>query len=180
MEEARFHGRGGQGAVTAAEILAVAAGLQDKHSQAFPFFGVERRGAPVMSFCRIDSKPVRIHQQVYEPGYIIILDASLINANITKGLKQGGKAIVNTKKTKEELASQLGLAPANVFVVDATGIALKNLGRPIVNTAMLGAFSKVTGIVELDSVKKAVQQRFPAKLAETNVKAVEDCFNQVK
>ena len=176
MKEIRFHGRGGQGAVTAAELLAVSVGYSGKHSQAFPFFGVERRGAPVMSFCRIDERPIRIHQQVYEPDAIIVLDSTLDPKMMNRGLKADGIAIINTKQT----ASETGITAAKVYTVDATGIALKNLGRPIVNTAMLGAFAKATGLVSLEDIKKAVGERFSGPLAEKNIKAVEECYNEVK
>ncbi|MFH1448304.1 MAG: pyruvate ferredoxin oxidoreductase subunit gamma [Candidatus Micrarchaeota archaeon] len=176
MKEIRFHGRGGQGAVTAAELLAVSVGYGGKNSQAFPFFGVERRGAPVMSFCRIDDKAIRIHQNVYEPDVIVVLDSSLDSAMVSKGLKKGGIAIINTKQT----ASETGIKAETIFTVDATAIALKNLGRPIVNTAMLGAFAKATGLADLEDIKRAVGERFKASLAEKNAKAVEECFNEVK
>lgn len=177
MIEIKFWGRGGQGAVTAAELLAVAVSMGGKSSQAFPFFGVERRGAPVKSFCLVDDKPIRIHQIVYEPDHVVILDASLIGRpDILEGFKKKGTVIVNTSKPK----SQIKLKAKNLFVVDATGIALKNLGRPIVNTAMLGAFIKATGIVPLESVKEAIKERFPAPLAEKNIKAIEECYNGTK
>jgi 2-oxoacid:acceptor oxidoreductase gamma subunit (pyruvate/2-ketoisovalerate family) len=177
MKEIRFHGRGGQGAVTATELLAVAAADEGKFSQAFPFFGVERRGAPVMSFCRIDKKPIRIHQHVYEPDYVVVLDSSLMKTvDVCAGLKKDGMVIVNAKLAREKL----NLKAKRVFVVDATGIALKHIGRPIVNTATLGAFAKVTGLVTLDSLKKAIEERFPEKIANKNIKAIEECFNQAR
>ncbi|MEM3555986.1 MAG: pyruvate ferredoxin oxidoreductase subunit gamma [Candidatus Micrarchaeia archaeon] len=182
MIEIKFWGRGGQGAVTAAELLAVAASYRKpeeggKYAQAFPFFGVERRGAPVKSFCMIDDKPIRVHQQVYSPDYVVILDASLIGRpDILEGLKKNGTVIVNTGKPK----SQLKLKAKNLYVVDATGIALKHIGRPIVNTAMLGAFVKVTNIVPLEPLKEAIKERFPPELAEKNIKAIEECYNETK
>jgi len=175
MIEIKFWGRGGQGAVTAAELLAVAASMGGKYSQAFPFFGVERRGAPVKSFCMIDDKPIRVHQQVYNPDHVVILDASLIGRpDILEGFKKKGVVVVNTSKPK----SQIKLRAKNLFVVDATGIALKHIGRPIVNTAMLGAFIKATNIVPLEPVKEAIKERFPAPLAEKNIKAIEECYNE--
>lgn len=176
MKEIRFHGRGGQGAVTAAELLAVSVGYGGKHSSAFPFFGVERRGAPVMSFCRIDERPIRIHQQVYEPDVIVVLDPTLDPHMMNKGLKSNGLAVINTKQN----ASETGITASKIYTVDATGIALKHLGRPIINTAMLGAFAKATGFVDINNIIKAVQERFPAPLAEKNIKAVQECFNEVK
>jgi len=174
MMEIRLHGRGGQGAVTAAELLAVSAAEGGKMTQAFPFFGVERTGAPVQAFCRIDDKPVRVHQNVYEPDVVIVLDASLLPVvDVCSGLKKGGTVIVNTKKKKEEL----GLKAEKVFTVDATNIALRNLGRPIVNTAMLGAFAKVTGLVPMDALKRAISHRFKGEIAEKNIKAIEECYS---
>ncbi|NYZ79609.1 pyruvate ferredoxin oxidoreductase subunit gamma [Candidatus Micrarchaeota archaeon] len=174
MIEVTFWGRGGQGAVTAAELLAVAASMGGKYAQAFPYFGVERRGAPVRSFCRIDDKPIRVHQQVYNPDYVVILDASLIGRpDILEGFKKDGIVVVNTGKPKK----QLKLKAKNLFTVDATEIAIKNIGRPIVNTAMLGAFIKATNLVPLDALKEAIKERFNPQLAEKNIKAIEDCHS---
>jgi len=168
--EVRFHGRGGQGAVTAANLLAVAAGHEGKYSRAFPFFGVERRGAPVQAFCRISNQAFRSYQNVYEPDTVVVLDSSLIkDVNVISGLKTGGHAIVNCH-TYPNLKSK------SIHYVDATKIALKHIKKPIVNTAMLGAFAKVTDVVKLDSLKQAVSDRF----GESNVKALEECYNGVK
>jgi pyruvate ferredoxin oxidoreductase gamma subunit/2-oxoisovalerate ferredoxin oxidoreductase gamma subunit len=177
MIEIKFWGRGGQGAVTATELLAVAASMGGKYAQAFPFFGVERRGAPVKSFCMIDDKPIRIHQYVYNPKYVVILDASLIGRpDILEGFKKDGIVVVNTEKQK----NQLKLKVKNLFVVDATSIAIKNIGVPIVNTAMLGAFIKATNLVPLDAIKEAIKERFSPPLAEKNIKAIEECYNETK
>ena len=158
------------------ELLAVSVGYAGKCSQAFPFFGVGRRGAPVMSFCRIDEKPIRIHQNVYEPDVVVVLDSTLDPEMVSKGLKKGGVAVVNTKA----VAGETGIKAEKVFTVDATDIALRSLGRPIVNTAMLGAFAKATGLSDLQSIEKAVGERFNQVLAKRNIKAVEECFNEVK
>ncbi len=177
MIEVKFWGRGGQGAVTATELLAVAATMEGKHAQAFPFFGVERRGAPVKSFCTIDDKPIRIHQYVYNPRHIVILDSSLSSRpDILEGFDEDGIVIVNTSKPKEKIS----LKAKNLFVVDATAIALKHIGQPIVNTAMLGAFIKATKLVSIESVKEAIKERFPAKLAEGNIRAIEECYNETR
>ncbi|MBI5252994.1 MAG: pyruvate ferredoxin oxidoreductase subunit gamma [Euryarchaeota archaeon] len=182
MREIRFHGRGGQGAVTAAELLAVAAFYDGKYSQAFPFFGVERRGAPVTAFARIDDKFIRIRSQIYEPDYIIVQDASLLDAvNVSEGLKQNGEIIINTEKTAAEIRPKLKLKKeAKVYTVNATKVALDVLGVPIVNTAMLGALACATKEVTLDSIKKAIEKRFPEKLAVKNIKAVEEAYRQMK
>ena len=175
MIEIRLHGRGGQGAVTAAELLAVSAAEGGKMTQSFPFFGVERTGAPVQAFCRIDDKPIRVHQNVYEPDVVMVLDASLLPVvDVCSGLKKGGIVIVNTKKKKEEL----GLKADKVFTVDASKVAEQYLGRrDRVNTVMLGAFAKVTGLVPMDALKKAISHRFKGDVAEKNIKAIEECYN---
>ncbi|MGL4669698.1 MAG: pyruvate synthase subunit PorC [Methanobacteriaceae archaeon] len=173
MIEIRFHGRGGQGAVTAAEILAKAAFEDGKYSQAFPFFGVERRGAPVMAFTRIDDKPIRIKYQVYNPDYVIVLDDGLLDVvDVYSGLKDDGEVIINT--TNEQNTTK-----NSVFSIDATEIALKNLGVPIVNTIMLGSFAKKSGQVSLDSILKAINETFPGKLGEKNSNAATIAYNQI-
>ncbi|ACJ16966.1 pyruvate/2-oxoisovalerate: ferredoxin oxidoreductase, common gamma subunit [Thermococcus onnurineus NA1] len=179
MIEIRFHGRGGQGAVTAANILASAAFLEGKYVQAFPFFGVERRGAPVTAFTRIDEKPIRIKTQIYEPDIVVVLDPSLLDTvDVTAGLKDGGIVIVNTEKSKEEVLEKLKKKPAKLALVDATTIALEILGLPITNTAILGAVAKATGVVSLEHVQKAIQDVFSGALGEKNAKAAEEAFNK--
>ena len=180
MFEIRFHGRGGQGSVVASEILAEAVFREGKDVQSFPFFGVERRGAPVMAFTRIDEKPIRVRMSIYEPDCVVVLDPSLLKSqNVTVGLKKGGIVLVNSDKRPEDL----GLAfNGKVATVDATGIALKHgLGSrtaPIVNTAILGALSKVTGVVKLDSIRTAIEETVPAKQAE-NAKAAAEAYDSV-
>jgi len=173
MMEVRFHGRGGQGAVTAARLLAEAAFLEGKYCQAFPSFGAERRGAPVLAFTRIDNKPIRIRSLVYEPNHVVVLDPTLLEAvNVAAGLKRGGIIVVNAKETPEELKA------GKVAAVDATAIALELLGTPITNTAMLGAFAKATKLVSLESVVKAIEGYFGGKLAEKNVAAVKAAYER--
>ena len=175
MIEIRFHGRGGQGAVTAAEILAKAAFEDGKYCQAFPFFGAERKGAPVMAFSRINNKPIRRRYQVYNPNYVIVLDETLLEAvDVLSGLKEDGKVIINTIKN-----INLG-ENINSYSIDATGIALDVLGVPIVNTVMLGAFASITGVVSLDSVIKVTKETFPGKIGEKNAKAAEIAYEQIK
>ncbi|WP_297550146.1 pyruvate/ketoisovalerate ferredoxin oxidoreductase subunit gamma [Thermococcus sp.] len=179
MIEIRFHGRGGQGAVTAANILASAAFKQGKYVQAFPFFGVERRGAPVTAFTRIDDKPIRIKTQIYEPDIVVVLDPSLLDTvDVTAGLKDNGTVIVNTEKSKEEVLEKLKKKPAKLALVDATTIALDILGLPITNTAILGAVAKATGIVDLKYVQEAIKETFSGTLGEKNAKAAEEAFNK--
>lgn len=165
MIEIRFHGRGGQGAVTAANILAEAAFLEGKYVQAFPFFGVERRGAPVTAFTRIDEKPIRIKTQIYEPDIVVVLDPSLLETvDVTAGLKEEGIVIINTEKSKDEILEKLKKKPKKLALVDATTIALETLGLPITNTAILGAVAKATGLVNIESVEKAIKDTFSGEL----------------
>ncbi len=179
MIEIRFHGRGGQGAVTAANILAEAAFLEGKYVQAFPFFGVERRGAPVTAFTRIDEKPIRIKTQIYEPDVVVVLDPSLLDTvDVTAGLKEGGMVIVNTEKTREEILQKLKKKPAKLALVDATTIALEILGLPITNTSILGAVAKATGIVKIESVEEAIKDAFSGELGEKNARAAKEAFEK--
>ena len=171
MIEIRFHGRGGQGAVTAAEILAKAAFLDGKYVQAFPFFGVERRGAPVMAFTRIDDQPVEIRYQVYNPDYVLVLDDGLMNVvDVFSGLKENSEVIIN-------LAEEYKAATTHkVHTIDATGIALDMLGRNIVNTIILGYFAKKTGVVSLDSLIQVIKETFPGKVGELNAEATKKAY----
>ena len=179
MYEVRFHGRGGQGAVTAAHTLADAAFREDKDVQSFPMFGVERRGAPVAAFARIDDKEIDIKTQIYEPDIVIVLDMSLLDVvDVTEGLKEGGKVILNTAKDP----SEFDFGDAEVFTVNATKIAVDNgLGtetNPIVNTAILGAYSRVAGNVEMDNVGKAIENNVPVKHDE-NKQAAREAYENV-
>ena len=180
MIEIRFHGRGGQGAAKACDMLAKAAFYEGKEVQAFPFFGVERRGAPVTAYTRISDAEIRSHCYIYEPDIVIVLDPTLMDAiKVTDGLKKGGKIIINTKRSPEEFKDKVP-PDAKIYTVDATSIALKyNLGTPsapIVNTAILGAVAKITGVSGIESVKKAIKETIPVK-KEENAKAAEETFN---
>ena len=174
MYEVRFHGRGGQGAVTAANILAIAAFKEGKDAQAFPMFGVERRGAPVQAFVRMDEKPIDVKTQIYEPDAVVVLDPTLLEVvDVALGLKSTGIIILNTKKKPDEFK----FGEAKVFTVDATTIALDNhLGTktsPIVNTAVLGAYSKAAGNVGMDAIREAIRKNAPIKPDE-NVSAANE------
>jgi pyruvate ferredoxin oxidoreductase gamma subunit len=175
MIEIRFHGRGGQGAVTAAEILAKAAFEDGKYCQAFPFFGAERKGAPVMAFSRINDRPIRRRYQVYNPDYVIVLDDTLLEAvDVLSGLKEDGKVIINT-------TNDVNLGEnVDSYSIDATGIALDILGIPIVNTVMLGAFASATGVVTLDSIIKITKETFPGKIGEKNAEAAKIAYEKIK
>ncbi len=180
MFEVRFHGRGGQGAVTAAHTLTDAAFREDKDVQSFPMFGVERRGAPVAAFARIDDKEIDIKTQIYEPDMVVVLDMSLLDVvDVTEGLKEGGKVILNTAKDP----SEFDFEDAEVFTVNATKIAVENgLGtetNPIVNTAILGAYSRVAGNVKIENIAKAIENNVPVKHDE-NKKAAKEAYENVK
>jgi len=159
MIEIRWHGRGGQGAVTASEMLANAALREGKYTQAFPAFGPERRGAPVLAFTRIDDNPIEIRWQIAEPDVVVVLDASLLSVvNVTSGLKKDGVVVLNTTKDSSEVKKTF--PNHRVAKADATSIALKNLGAPITNTAMLGALLKAAPVVSLETIAKVVGERF--------------------
>jgi len=172
MIEIRFHGRGGQGAVTAAEILAKAAFKDGKYAQAFPFFGVERRGAPVMAFTRIDDKPIRVRYQVYNPNYVLVLDDGLTSVvDVFSGLQDKGKVIININKKFEKDNN------IDIYEIDATKIALEKLGVNIINTIILGYFAKKTGEVTINSILEVIKEVFPGKTGELNAEATMEAYN---
>ena len=170
MLEIRIHGRGGQGAVTSAELLAVAAIEEGKYAQGFPSFGPERRGAPVAAFCRIDDRPIRLRSKIYSPDAVLVLDPSLLGvANPSAGLKPGGVIIINTNKSEAEIRKECGIT-ATVALVDAYKIAREELGVPITNTTMLGALIGATKAIKPESMEAPLRERF-GKIGERNVKA---------
>jgi len=181
MPEIRFHGRGGQGAVAASRLLAVAAFLEGAYVQSFPAFGLERRGAPVTAFTRIRHEPIRDHSRIYEPDAVVVLDSSLLKlVSVTDGLKPGGLALVNTESAPEEL----GLPDSfRIAAVNAGGIAaghgLGSRMSPIVNTAILGAFVRASNFVGLNSVLKAIEQNI-AVATKKNIEACEQAYEEVK
>jgi 2-oxoacid:acceptor oxidoreductase gamma subunit (pyruvate/2-ketoisovalerate family) len=181
MIEIRFHGRGGQGAVVASELLARAAVMNRLHATAFPFFGVERRGAPVTAFCRIDLKPIRTHSEIYFPDYVVVLDDDLVmTTNVLGGLKPDGVVLVNSP---HEGGSIRGIKWAKVATVDATSIALRHgLGSesaPIVNTAIIGAFSRICPQVPLEYVVESILKASPGD-REENAAAAREAHESVK
>ena len=180
IKEIRIHGRGGQGSVTAAEVLAHAAFFEGKCVQAFPYFGAERRGAPVRAFARISDEPMLVHSQVYTPDYVIVLDPYIYKVvDVTEGLKKRGVIVINTKKKPEEI----GLKGWKTATVDATGIALElNLlvaGLPVVNTSILGGFAKATGEVALESVLTAVRETWSGAAGEKNARATQLAYERL-
>ena len=171
MIEIRFHGRGGQGSVTAAEILAKAAFKDGKYVQAFPFFGVERRGAPVMAFTRIDEKPIDLRYQIYNPDYVLVLDDGLMNVvDVFSGIKDNTEVIINIPEEYK------GTGEHNIYSIDATGIALDLLGRNIVNTIILGYLPKKTQAVSIESLVEVIKETFPGKIGELNAEATKKAY----
>jgi 2-oxoisovalerate/pyruvate ferredoxin oxidoreductase gamma subunit len=182
MMEIRFHGRGGQGTVVASKIMADAVFLDGRFSQSFPSFGVERRGAPVTAFLRVDDKPIRIRTEIYEPQHIVVLDPLLVDqVPLTQGLPAGGTVIVNSEKRPEALKDRF--KGFRVATVPAGRIAhRRGLGSgqtPIVNTAILGAVNRVLGIVTMDSLLRAIREGVPARALE-NAEAAQEAFEAVR
>jgi len=177
--EIRWHGRGGQGIVSVSRLLADAALLENKHVQSFPEFGPERSGAPVRGFTRISDEPINIHSQIYNPNIVVVVDPTLLGADVTSGLAENGTIVVNTERTPDELKKTLSVNDAHVYSVNARRIALDALGRPIYNTAMLGALIKAAPIASFESVEKVIRTRFPGTLGEKNVEAMKRGHEEV-
>lgn len=182
MIEVRFHGRGGQGAVVASEILATALFKEGKFVQAFPAFGVERRGAPVMAFLRFDSVPIRRRCQIYEPDHVVVLDPTLLSAvDVTAGLKPDGSILINSEAPPESFSA---LQKFLVATVPAGEIAVAHkLGtrtNPIVNTAILGAFARLTGFVSLETLLEAIAEKIPEHQRERNQAAARAAYERVR
>ncbi len=184
----RWHGRAGQGAVTAAKTLAELISQEEGiYAQGFAVYGAEKRGAPVVAFTRVDEKPIRDHSEYMEPDIVLILDPTLLGlVNVKEGLKKTGKVIVNTAFSKEEVIKELGLEGYEVYVVDANRISMETLGRAIPNTPMIGALSRVTGLFTKKEVANGVVEllketgKFPEKIIEGNKKAIEIAYEEVK
>jgi len=175
--EIRFHGRGGQGAVTGVRILATALYYEGKFTQGIPMYGTERRGAPVVSFLRVGEKRINERDLVHEPDMVVVLDPLLCKSvPVTEGIKKGGLVLINHPRRGRETG--LG-GDFKVATVDATNIALETLGRPITNTAIIGAFAKVTGLVSLESIERAINEQWSGRLAEMNINAVRRAYEQV-
>ncbi|NIO07335.1 MAG: pyruvate synthase [Deltaproteobacteria bacterium] len=178
LTEIRWHGRGGQGAVTSAELVAQAAISEGKYAQAFPSFSPERRGAPVLAFNRINpDEPIRSRAEVDQPDVVLIMDPSLLSiVDATSGLKEGGTVIINTRKSAAQVKKDFGIK-ARLALVDADKIAQETLGVNIVNTTMIGAMIKATGVISTESVKEPLQKRF-GRLGERNIKAMERAYKE--
>jgi 2-oxoacid:acceptor oxidoreductase gamma subunit (pyruvate/2-ketoisovalerate family) len=175
MIEIRFHGRGGQGSVTSAELLALAAIGEGKYAQAFPSFGPERRGAPVVAFCRISEQPIRIRANIYEPDIVVVLDPTLLKiVNVAAGLKSSGIVVTTSKDSPEMVRETLGIKN-RIAVVDAIKIAMEVLGLPITNTAMLGSLIRAADLVKRESFIAPLKERF-GRIAEKNIAAFERAY----
>lgn len=183
MFQVRIHGRGGQGVVSAAEMLSIAAFDEGRHAQAFPSFGSERTGAPVMAFCRMDTREIRLREPVMRPDALIIQDPTLLHqVDLFNGLAPQGYILVNSTRTFE----QLGIADfvrrfpeGHCRTVAASEIALKHVGRPLPNAALLGAFAAMTGELSIDAVRRAIRGKFPGRVGEANAAAALEAFDAV-
>ena len=180
MFEVRIHGRGGQGVVTAAEMLSVAAFEEGRHAQAFPSFGSERTGAPVVAFCRISDREIRLREPIMEPNAIIIQDPTLLHQiDVFAGLKQAGYVLLNSHHSFEKLGlGELlkGRDAARFCTLPATELGLKHVGRPIPNVPLLAGFAALSGIIRLESVILAINEKFSGKVAEGNIAAAREAY----
>lgn len=175
--EVRFHGRGGQGAWTASLLLAQAGLKEKKYIQSFPTFGPERAGAPMAAYTRISDEPIRLHSSVYEPDVVVVLDPTLLGPSVVEGAKPDTKLVVNTPQTAYEVKEKVG-TEVETWVLDATSLALKVLGRPITNTAMLGAVVRASEAVKLESLVEVAKERFTGRLREQNVSLIEAAYKE--
>lgn len=179
LVEIRWHGRGGQGIVTISRLLAQAALLDGRYVQSFPEFGPERRGAPVTGYTRISDEPILIHSQIYNPSIVIIVDPTLIGrVDVTRGLPPKGLIVAHWDKGPNDLKKVLNAKNLSIYTVDAMKIALEVLGRPIYNTAMLGALLKASPLVKMDSLIKVIKERFPGALGEKNVAVIKRAYEE--
>jgi len=184
MLQIRIHGRGGQGVVTATELLSIAAFEQGRHAQAFPSFGSERTGAPVVAFCRIDDQEIRLREPILAPDVLIVQDPTLLHqVDVFQGLQPDGYVLINSKRSFTELG--VGDIAAKfrherLVAVPATEIALKHLGRPLPNAVLLGGFAALSGLITLDAVSHAIRDKFKGKVAEANIAAAAEAYAYVK
>lgn len=180
----RIHGRGGQGVVTAAELLSVAAFAEGRHAQAFPSFGSERTGAPVVAFCRIADADIRTREPVAQPDALIVQDSTLLQqVDVFSGLRADGYVLVNTTRSLRELGLEDLLTrfdAERLVTVPATEIALEHTGRPVPNAALLGGFAALTGLIGIDSVSAAFRERFAGRVADGNVAAARAAHDLVR
>ena len=183
MFQVRIHGRGGQGVVTAAELLSVAAFIEGMHAQAFPSFGSERMGAPVVSFCRIDDKEIRLREPIAAPDALIIQDTTLFNSvDVFSGLRPDGIVLVNSTLSLSELGIQDfadSRPPGSIRTVAATELAIKHFKRPVPNAALMGGFAAMSGRLHMESVAEAILSKFKGPIGEANVAAAREAFDTI-
>ena len=180
MFQVRIHGRGGQGAVTAAELRSVAAFVEGRHAQAFPSFGSERTGAPVVAFCRIDDRPIRVREPVTRPDALVVQDATLLHQiDVFGGLPPDGYVLINSPRPIDELGLLAFASTGRALTVPATAIALRRFGRPVPNAVLLGGLAALTGCVLIGSLTAAIAERFPGDLGTANAAAARDAYDHV-
>lgn len=184
MLQVRFHGRGGQGVVTAAEMLSIAAFEQGRHAMAFPSFGSERTGAPVVAFCRIDDREIRLREPILAPDVLIIQDPTLLHqVDVFQGLNPDGYVLINSTRSFDELGVgdiTQRFRHERLTNVPATEIAMKHLGRPMANAVLLGGFAALSGLITLDAVSHAIRDKFSGKVADGNVAAAAEAYKYIK
>jgi pyruvate ferredoxin oxidoreductase gamma subunit len=184
MFQVRIHGRGGQGVVTAAEMLSIAGFREDRHTQAFPSFGSERMGAPVMAFCRFDDKPIRLREPVMAPDALLIQDTTLLHqVSLFEGVSDSGYVLINSSRDIGELGLDefFGQHPGiRVLTVPASQLALEHVGRPVPNAALLGGFAALTGLIRFESVAAAIEDKFSGRVAAGNIAAARAAYESVK
>ena len=177
MLQVRIHGRGGQGVVTAAEMLSIAAFREGRYAQAFPSFGSERTGAPVVAYCRIDDKPIRVREPIQRPDALIVQDPTLVHqVDLFAGVASGAIVVLNTARTFEDLGLDELKEQFKTVAVPATELALKHVGRPVPNAALLGAFCAFSGQIALEALSEAIREKFAGAIAESNVAAAREAF----
>jgi pyruvate ferredoxin oxidoreductase gamma subunit len=183
MFQVRIHGRGGQGVVTGAEMLSIAAFIGGKHAQAFPSFGSERTGAPVVAFCRIADEPIRLREPIMAPDALIIQDPTLLHqVDVFSGLKRDGYILINTEKSFDQLGLGdfvKGFRPERLLTVPATELALAHVGRPVPNAALLGAFAALGQVISIEAVRTAITQKFAGAVAAGNIAAAQEAYRIV-
>ena len=184
MFQVRIHGRGGQGVVTATEMLSVAAFIEGRHAQAFPSFGSERTGAPVVAFCRMDDRAIRNREPIAEPDALIVQDPTLLHqVNLFEGLSRDGYFLLNTTRSFDELGLEeflRGFRRERLMTLPATDLAREHLGRPMPNAVLLGGFAALTGQVSIEAVEQAIREKFKGKLADGNVAAAQAAHDHVR
>jgi pyruvate ferredoxin oxidoreductase gamma subunit len=184
LTEIRWHARGGQGAKTASLLLAEAAAMEGKYSQGFPDYGPERMGAPMRGFTRISDEPIKVHSAIYSPQMVVVLDDTLLSSvDIADGTPEDGIIVINTVKTAADVRNETGLRGRKIFTVDATGIAIDEIGRPIPNAPMLGALIKVSELLSLEAVTRQIKKKFShgfrPEVLEGNMRAIRRAYEEV-